>query len=226
MTPAIESGQEAAAPVPMIYHPALGQTVNFEVRELPDDPDGQVAGTIALMRGYVLEDWQRPEVIKDAAEAQASILDADPVSQVFWWVKRLSFVEDRFTALPFSFAPDVVETLIRPVDMALLPEGRRQGDCDDFVMYAAALLKALGLNSRFVTLAADPREPGRYSHVYLAVYRNGERIPFDASHGAYPGWEAPNLFGKRREWEIFGPSLAPAVGILLGLGALALWRNA
>jgi len=212
--------------MPMIYHPGLGQMVNYEVRELSDDPDEQVAQTIALMRGYVREDWNQGPVIKDAGEVLAYSLGHDPVDAVYWYVRRrLLFTRDETIAQPFSFAADVVEALIRPVDMAVLPEGSKIGDCDDYVMYAAALLKALGVESRFVTVAADPRDPGRYSHVYLAVYHQGGRIPFDASHGDYPGWETGSPYGKRREWNIFGPELAPMVGLLLGVGALALFSR-
>ncbi len=78
-------------------------------------------------------------------------------------------------------------------------------DCDGFTSYTAALLRSRGVPCNFATVAADAREPGRYSHVYLACYPPTGRIALDTSHGPYPGWEAPNVYGKKREWPIDGP---------------------
>ena len=209
----------------VIAHPTLG-IVNYRVDAVSEEPDQQVADTIRLMRDYVREDWNHPLVVNDAARAYSEYSGGDVIEAVFWWTKRqLRFVEDELTAQPFDFRDSVVETLIRPVDMAALADGRKLGDCDDYVMYAAALLKALGVESRFVTLAADHRDPTRYSHVYLAAYRDGWRIPLDVSHGPYPGWEAPNQYDKRREWAIFGPDLTAVVGVVIGAAALALFAG-
>lgn len=211
--------------MPILYHPGLGRQVNYSITVVGDDPDEQVAATIALMRRYVREDWGTELIRRDALQAQSESGYQDPASAVFRFIKtRLRFVKDETTLEPFAFSPELpgVEALIRPVDMAMQPAGRQIGDCDDYVMYGAALLKALGVDSRFVTVAADPADPSRYSHVYLAAYQDGYRIPLDLSHGDYPGWETGNPYGKRREWEIFGPELAPMVGLLIGAGALAL----
>lgn len=180
---------------------------------MSDDPDEQVAEVIGMMRRYVLEDYRTPAV---AAEAQAALrLDPNPVRAVFWHVKRqLSFMRDEDQAIPIQPNHDIpiVEVLVRPVDMAAACGGggncRRIGDCDDYSMYAAALLLNLGVPVSFVTLAADDANPTRYSHVYLAAYPGGERIALDVSHGQYPGWEAPNRYGKREEWPVTG-SLLP-----------------
>jgi hypothetical protein len=72
-------------------------------------------------------------------------------------------------------------------------------------MYAAALLVAAGVSASFVTVAADEADPGRYSHVYVAAYpKGGGRVPLDASHGEYPGWEVESRYGRRREWPVTG----------------------
>jgi len=202
----------------MVSHPAWGDA-RYEATPVPgdEDPDGQVAAVIGMMRGYVLSDYRTPAVAAEARRALA--LDPDPVKAVFWHVKRgLSFVRDEIQAAPMqpNHAYPIVEVLVRPVDMATMcADGgcRRSGDCDDYAMYAAALLMNLGINVSFVTLAADSADPNRYSHVYLAAYPNGVRVPLDVSHGEYPGWEAPNYYGKRTEWPVRSsmPALMAAV---------------
>lgn len=159
--------------MPILYDPGLGRPVNYHLTVVGDDPDEQVAATIALMREYVRADWQHPLVINDAARAYSAQADGDPIAAVFWFVKRrLRFTADETILEPFRFPAGMpgIEALIRPLDMALQPEGRQLGDCDDYVMYAAALLRGLGVESSFVTVAADPADPRRYSHVYLAAY--------------------------------------------------------
>lgn len=182
-----------------VRHPDLGQ-VHYETSVVREDPDGQIADTIALMRRYVVEDAPSPEVGRALAEARA--YEADPVAQVFWWVKsRLRFVNDEELAAPWQ-NPDIVEVLIRPRDMYSL-DGLRRGDCDDYVMMGAAMLVRLGVPVSFVTVAADGRDPSRFSHVYLAAYPAGIRIALDASEGDQPGWEVPAAQTYRREeWPV------------------------
>jgi hypothetical protein len=199
----------------MVDHPAWGDA-RYEATIVPDDPDGQVAAVIDLMRRYVLEDYRTPAV---AAEARrAIVLDPDPLAAVFWHVKRgIGFTRDEVLSQPYQANHEypIVEVLIRPVDMATMCAGggcRRSGDCDDYSMYAAALLTNLGVDVSFVTLAADGSNPAAYSHVYLAAYRGGVRTALDVSHGQYPGWEAPNRYGKRKEWPVKGSWLSWLTG--------------
>jgi hypothetical protein len=210
----------------------LPSTLNMEARLTGDDPDGQVADTINLMSEYVRSDARSPEVIKEAATVAPMGTPPDEVVEaVFWHVKRLiSFQHDDVTAAPLatrlaqaglSDIP-VIEVLIRPRDMVTWREdtGRGQvGDCDDYAMLTAALLRAHGISSSFVTAAADPRVPGQYSHVYVAAYPPSGRIALDTSHGAYPGWEVENA-SRKEEW----PVDAGLRGLLLaGIIALIVW---
>lgn len=190
------------------YHPDFGAPVRYRLEDIPDDPDAQVPISIARMRQYVQQDYTDPLIQEDARE-MVEAGDGDPIAGAWLLVKpRLRFQHDIDTATRLALddrrLDDVVETFIRPVDQSLLI--RRQGgveDCDGFVMYGAALLAAAGVPLSFCTAAVDPDEPGRFSHVYLVAYVNGRRIPLDLSHGAYPGWECPNL-GRVREWPLFG----------------------
>jgi transglutaminase-like putative cysteine protease len=198
-----------------VQHPELGE-LQYETTVVRADPDGQVADTIALMRRYVLEDAGSDEVLRAIAEARA--YEADPVAQVFWWVKsRLRFVHDEDLAAPWGSA-DIVEVLIRPRDMYSL-DALRRGDCDDYVMMGAAMLARLGIAVHFVTVAAEPDDPGRFSHVYLAAYPGGVRIPLDASHGPRPGWEVSRVW-RRREWPVRESALGKVVGMVLLGGAV------
>jgi hypothetical protein len=209
-----------------VYHPTFGQSVNYQLRQLPDDPDGQVAAMIGDMRQLAIADHQHPLIQQDAAQALMEG-NGDPISGVYWFVKRrLTFRQDEEQAaqLPPSFiGRDIIEVLIRPVDASLL---LRKGmdmpeDCDGFSTYAASLLLALGVPCNFCTVAVDQEDPGRYSHVYLIAYPNSDpslSVPLDISHGKYPGWECPNPYDKRTEWAVSsGPGL---IAWLLIIGAV------
>jgi len=181
--------------------------VRYSLELASDDPDEQVQQVISTMARYVREDARSIPIRQEAAALVSS--GGDSLSAVFHHVKhRMRFVRDETLGRPWEEASGipVAEVLVRPVDMATAGASYNipaaQGDCDDYVMYAAALLRAMGIETRFVTLAADPQDPSRYSHVYLVAYHQDQRIPLDVSHGDYPGWEAPNYYGKRREWGV------------------------
>ena len=187
-----------------------------------DDPETQTAQVIGKMARLVRDDTADPDVQADAQAAADSLAGRDPLEAVFHWVKsRMTFVRDEQTAAPLQplYVEDIVEVLVRPRDM--VDAKRAQGDCDDYVMYGAALLRALGVPVNFVTVAADPANPDAYSHVYLAAYPKGEgRVPLDISHGPGPGWETPQVY-KRKEWLIDG-AYHGIVANAAGIGALIL----
>lgn len=221
-----------------ISHPAFGGVpIRMEETYIPDDPEGQVAATIKLMQRYVLEDATSPAVVHDALEAVGgdvaaeTLTDRQKAEAVFRYVKsRLTFVEDETLTNGFgSHNPNapIVEALIRPADMAVMCDGvgcRRVGDCDDFSMYTAALLRSLGLRTAFVTVAADSSNPGLFSHVYVAAYtKDGQRLALDCSHGAYLGWETEQAT-RIKEWPI--DIMDPATLVLAGLLAYVVARAA
>ncbi len=75
---------------------------------------------------------------------------------------------------------------------ALVQMRPMKGDCAVYSSLIAAMLQALGVPWEFETLAVDPEQPEVYSHVFvLAVMPDGSRVPLDASHGDYPGWQVP-----------------------------------
>lgn len=207
-----------------LSHPVLGNA-RYTLTPVQAGGDGQTADVISLMRRYAVEDAAHPHIREQARliRAEAATQGMAPYEAAYWWVKnRLRFVRDEITATPVHGieglgADDViVETLIRPADMAALPEGSRVGDCDDYSMYLASLLTALGYDAAYATIAAD-QNSNDYSHVYVVIRDNGVRVPLDASHGGYPGWEAPEAgrTSRYREWPVGGGVSEWGVVILL-----------
>lgn len=177
-------------------HPDFDGPVRYEAIERPDEDEAATADTIRVMCRVVREDSQDP-IIRAIADAAAGA-GSNPIDGVFRWVRsHVRFREDAEAAAGLrGFNPTDTEVLIRPVDLVRMPTPA--GDCDDFSMLTAALLRALGIRAAFVTIAADPSQPDTYSHVYVIA---AGRIPMDTSHGPAPGWSAPAA-GKSRTWEI------------------------
>jgi hypothetical protein len=213
-----------------VYHPVLGE-VNADVMVLPDSPDGQVFTALGLMKKYVLEDANTPEIVADAdkvlrmvAEHNLSVIEA-----AYWYVKnKIRFVRDSEVSRPVesqlglteSNGDYVVEVLVRPRDMSVGVENRI-GDCDDFSSWLAAILVALGYQVGFTVMAGMEHMPEVYSHVYVHVIEKGNRIALDASHGNYPGWEAGNGLVRREDYPINYGSGFGSTGFLLVGGVLA-----
>lgn len=231
-----------AVPFPLsgvVDHPSLGR-VKYSIKEVSDDPDEQVAETIALMRQYANEDAGNPGFQADVAAAWKS---DDAIGDTFNYLRRnggrgMQFVPDETNGAPFESAErpggwrPVVETLIRPADQCLL--SNPQGDCDDFAQYGAAHLMARGVPCSYATVGVEPQDPSVYSHVYLVAYPKdgpyaGMRVPLDLSHGPQVGWECPNPWGKFQEWPLAGGFGLVGWGLLIGgawLGYRALRRAA
>ncbi len=221
----------------MAYHDTLGP-VKYRVQELGPHPDTQVGITINLMRRLVREDAQCPDFNDHMQEVMGRDgtdlwSKAEKIRRAYDHVSRvMTFVRDEAVGSGVSGVggldpADIVEVIIRPVDMMKYAEqGKAVGDCDDHSMYLACLLECAGIEDvRFVTVAADGRAPEQFSHVYVVAYPNGIRTPLDASHGEYVGWETENKFNRREEWPI-RDGIGVIVGrlaMVAGLGAVAWW---
>ncbi len=197
-----------------VYSPTHGREINVGTVNLSDDPDTQVAQVLDLMVGLSDEDSLANEIQNDARAACASGEDESTAEPFTAWLKR----------------DDIPETLVRPIDMRMMAEP--QGDCDDFSMMIRARLLALGIPCKFVTVAVDPQDPERFSHVYaVADCSDGRcgpnwsgRVALDTSHGPYPGWEAPNPFGKRAEWPgVSTWQILAGVVLVAGIGTAIWW---
>ncbi|MBZ5580908.1 MAG: transglutaminase-like domain-containing protein [Acidobacteriia bacterium] len=152
------------------------------------------------MAQLVREDSRSPIVRRAAHEAIAGAA-GDPRGQaaaIHGWIRRhVRFVQDA-TLAGFSDDPDQAEVLIRPVDLLTMPQPK--GDCDDFSMLAAAMLRSVGIDSAFKTVAAESGNPN-YSHVYVLALLPDGQTPLDASHGPTLGWEV-TAQGKSRLWPL------------------------
>jgi hypothetical protein len=80
---------------------------------------------------------------------------------------------------------------------------RPEGDCAIFTECVCSFLRVLGVPYEVVTVAVNPNEPDIFSHVFAyAVLEDGTRLPLDASHGDYPGWQVPGSHVSRRQvWD-------------------------
>lgn len=198
-------------------HSELG-TVRAEAIVLPSDPDQQVAATIGMMGKYAHADQSAAPVRQLAAflreglghGPQSAIAYCERVWDITSRLVRFVLDEQIQDGLPGLAQRirdqdgEVVEILIRPID--LLSADRPVGDCDDFSMLAASLILAGGIPCRFATVSGDGS--GYWSHVYLVAYPNGVRIPIDASHGEFAGWETDRNF-RLKEWTMLIPTGLP-----------------
>ena len=210
-------------------HSDLGP-VNYRVHYMPGNPDSQVGQTIGLMWERVNQDAGNPEFQQWAGNFRG-VNEVETAQRIWTHVKNgIRFSRDEGVAggisgLGAGIADDVIEVIVRPLDMmGYVKKGNAVGDCDDFSMYTAALLKANGIDSTFATVAASPEDPTQFSHVYTVGYphdenRNVVRVPMDTSHGEYCGWEVPDRWGKFKEWGA-GTAAALCVAELLAVGVV------
>jgi hypothetical protein len=78
-------------------------------------------------------------------------------------------------------------------------------DCDGFTMLTAALLTILGVRVLIATVATEPDDPSRWSHVFLVAIVNGQVKPLDTSHGTAPGWMVPrSRINRWQTWTLDG----------------------
>jgi len=225
MRAAPSSGGASAAPLcVLLHHPRFGAAPIRATRwPRPDEDEAATGQTIERMQEFIAADATHPLVMAAAQEAIAGLAPNDAagrVRAVFNWIKRriLLVTDAELAGLGGFLQAEDAEVLIRPVDLLGMPQP--QGDCDDFAMLGAAMLRALGISSELITIAADPADRSRYSHVYLlAILPCGRRVPLDLSHGPYPGWQPASL-GKTRIWVNQRPGLgAINWGSLLQIGA-------
>lgn len=177
------------------------------------DPDTATAQTIGIMCDHVRNAAGDPWVIGTARASVKSFGqlsgDTDVAAQIavgaWWWAKTfIKFVHHEFIIRQRLGEAGHLQGLISPE--VLVRMDRPEGDCAIFSECVAAFLTALGIPFEFVTVAANPREPEIFSHVYLyAVMPDGSRLPLDASHGDYPGWQVPSAHVSRRQvWDASG----------------------
>jgi predicted transglutaminase-like cysteine proteinase len=165
--------------------------------------DAGIAQTVGVMHSLIDQGAVDPGVREQALgivrSAGTIARDAAAeISAIFYWMKAHMRFQRDVSGGEYVCAP---QYLLRTM----------AGDCDDYVVLGSSLLKSLGIPIRIVTIAADPEEPRRLSHVYLEAQARGEWIPFDATQrDSYPGWQPPRYF-RKKVWESSGLSRQAAV---------------
>lgn len=191
----------------------------IHINRTPADPlnsDISTMQTVELMSRLAKLSSQSP-IIKYALSLALSELPQGSNSRtiaraIYQWIKaNIQFSEDEALIWQGLGISQVDKELLIPPD-TLLRMPTPMGDCDDFSLLGASMLLAAGIPCSFITVAADPNDPDKFSHIYLKAYMfdepniiDGVAIPielcFDASHGSYLGWEFQG-YTRKEEWKI------------------------
>ena len=174
---------------------------NFRQASL-SDTDEATAQTVQFMCELVKYSLADPVIAlawRDAWNRFRGIAMGDEAACAWWYAKYLiKFVHHQELLRDWLFKFDELQLLISPE--ALLKMRWPKGDCAIFTCLIQALLSYRGIPWETVTVAASPMTPDLFTHVYAqAVRPDGSRLPLDASHGKYPGWEVPaeRVFKKK-----------------------------
>jgi hypothetical protein len=150
--------------------------------------DSAINKTVLHMQGLVLgpEGVGHPSVrIAAVNAARGSVKNVSEIPAVLAWVKS-----------NIEFRGENAETLQSPAVTLQL----RAGDCDDHSMLIAAMLKSLGYQVQFKTVATQRMAPQQFSHVYVIVRdkRTGAWVPLDSTvPNSFAGWEPPVIYRSR-----------------------------
>jgi hypothetical protein len=190
------------------------QTDRVQLERFPaaDDTDSVTSQTIRLMCRYIRESADDPVIQAAAAHAVRYFGGGsqDPSMRawaVYWFVKHnVKFVVDEAPMFRLG-QENNQDLLISP--SVLIRMDKPQEDCDGFTMLGGALLKALNIPFVIVTIAADPNDPARWSHVFLMAILSGGPLNMDISHGSGPGWIVPAAHTFRwQAWDCDGNAVS------------------
>ena len=170
------------------------------------DPDQATAQTIQIMCGHIAKAAADPLVQQCAVEGvkqwrggfEFASTGRDPwgdplaiAESIWWWCKHsMRFVHHSKQILVWLGERDQLQLLIAPD--VLVRMRSMEGDCAIYTMMICSMLTAMGIDWEIETLSTNPTKPDIFNHVFLrVVLPDGRRIPFDCSHGEYPGWRVP-----------------------------------
>ena len=198
------------------------------------NPDQATAQTVEIMCKLIHESAKDPLISRYALEAvrqwrggaqfastgQDALSDPLAIAEsIWWWCKHsMTFVHHSKQILVWLGERDQLQLLIEP--SVLVRMKQMEGDCAIYSMLICAMLECLGIDWELQTLATNPGQPDIYNHVFLrVVLPNGRRIPFDCSHGKYPGWRVPeNNVLRSQVWDESGAAV-PDAAEYQGLGS-------
>lgn len=149
-------------------------------------PDGDLGtrATLTKMRELALAGAKDPAVRETAILViqSAGVAGHDPELQAG---ALHEFVRDRVL-----FVNDVagVETVQSPRYTLRV----MAGDCDDRATLLAALARSIGIPTEFRVIAANPRFPRAFSHVFVIARIGGREIALDPTYRSNAaGWQYP-----------------------------------
>jgi hypothetical protein len=186
--------------------PAHG--VVMESTPAASDTDRATVQTVEKMCAYIRGAVSDPLVEQAAATAwrvwgAGAPSDSMKAWGVFWFVKHLVKFRLDEGAMLSAGLHDEQDLLIDP--RVLLRMRKPAEDCDGFTMLVAALLSCLHIPVYIATVAVDPKDPSRWSHVFPIAVLDGKTVPLDTSHGPRPGWMVPPSEIRRfQAWDLDG----------------------
>lgn len=122
--------------------------------------------TLAAMSRLAMEGSMDPVVVHAAQQAVRPFRERDPDSD---FAAILADVRRRMRYTHDPLGAEVVKAprfVIDNTGMGQMPEPM---DCDDASTLTAAMLGAIGYQTKFVTVAVDRARPQEWSHVYVAA---------------------------------------------------------
>jgi len=190
------------------------------------DGDPGVDETIGYIRQLVDEGLCDPRVRRVATEIirGAGVLPYDELGEVraiFEWARNWRNV--RF------FKDMVGKEMLQPA-WSILESGAGDCDCINAILLPS-LLGAIGYPTRAVTVAADPADPGQFSHIYIEVLvddgsEGGAWIPLDVARPGAAWGKMPEHFWRIRRWPLMDAADIPDIsGLTARRAASARYLN-
>jgi hypothetical protein len=140
---------------------------------------------------YLKDGAQNPDVILCAKGILESSVD-DPIVSVYKFAKEnIVYIPDPGPYKDKVPRPDETELFIAPWKMVELiwdPASTAVGDCDDFAIFVATILRTLNYRSRVVLLAVHDED---YDHASAQVWMDGAQqwVFIDPTNVSNPmGW--------------------------------------
>jgi hypothetical protein len=197
------------SPTPTSLVPASSdRTLVKEKIPAPPDSDSATQLTVQKMCEYIdagaADDVCRWWALQAYQKFARGSQDPKQLCWGVWWLVKHSvrFAKDEPRLFQVG-EPEALDLLIAPAVLVRDPQPKE--DCDGFTMLVCCLLKILGIPSLIVTVAADPDNPERWSHVFPMAQFGGINLPLDASHGKFPGWMVPREHIYRwQAWDLKG----------------------
>jgi hypothetical protein len=183
--------------------------------------DAGVAQTIELMKRLIDEGVKDPVVNRYAIDAlrNSAAQQHDPLSAA---QAIFDTVSAQFFFVNDPVGPTGAKETLRPPRATL---ELKAGDCDDFTVLICSLLGTIGMSTRIVTVASDPRDPQQFTHVYPEVEIDGQWVPVDAARPGAQFGLSPERVYRKKIWSCTDSSSAEVSGVRHSLAGYVAMRG-